>query len=63
MRVFVFGFPLATAVLSTSAYAHKAWLGALAIMAVLTMVVGNAATVRITAARSSFSIVFDLRNA
>ena len=41
MRVFVFGFPLATAVLSTSGYAHKAWIGALAIMAVLTMTVGN----------------------
>jgi NADH-quinone oxidoreductase subunit N len=41
MRVFVFGFPLATAVVSTSGYAHKAWLGALAIMAVLTMTVGN----------------------
>src|SRR6185295_15003839 len=41
MRVFVFGFPIATAVVSTSGYAHKAWLGALAIMAVLTMSVGN----------------------
>ncbi len=41
MRVFVFGFPIATAVVSTSGYAHQAWLGALAIMAVLTMSVGN----------------------
>lgn len=41
LRVFVFGFPIATAVVSTSGYAHKAWLGALAIMAVLTMSVGN----------------------
>lgn len=41
MRVFVFGFPLATVVVSTGGYAHKAWLGALAIMAVLTMTVGN----------------------
>jgi NADH-quinone oxidoreductase subunit N len=41
MRVFIFGFPIATAVVSTSGYAHKAWLGALAIMAVLTMSVGN----------------------
>jgi NADH-quinone oxidoreductase subunit N len=41
MRVFVFGFPLVTAAVSTSAYAHKAWLGTLAVMAVLTMVVGN----------------------
>src|SRR5205814_7388888 len=41
MRVFVFGFPIATAVLSTAGYAHKAWLGALAIMAVLTTTIGH----------------------
>src|SRR5882672_9393093 len=41
MRVFVFGFPIATAALSASGYAHKAWIGALAVMAVLTMTVGN----------------------
>jgi NADH-quinone oxidoreductase subunit N len=41
MRVFVFGFPIATAVASTAGYAHKSWLGALAIMAALTMSVGN----------------------
>src|ERR1700681_3367652 len=41
MRVFVFGFPIATAVASTAGYAHKSWLGALAIMAALTMCVGN----------------------
>jgi NADH-quinone oxidoreductase subunit N len=41
MRVFIFGFPIATAVLSTGGYAHKAWVGALAIMAVLTMTIGN----------------------
>ncbi len=41
VRVFVFGFPIATAVVSAGGYAHKAWLGALAIMAVLTMTVGN----------------------
>ena len=41
MRVFVFGFPIATAVASTGGYAHKSWLGALAIMAALTMSVGN----------------------
>src|SRR6266436_7604797 len=41
MRVFVFGFPIATAALSAGGYAHKSWLGALAIMAVLTMSVGN----------------------
>src|SRR5256884_1229858 len=41
LRVFVFGFPIATAVVSTGGFAHKAWLGALAVMAVLTMCVGN----------------------
>jgi NADH-quinone oxidoreductase subunit N len=41
MRVFVFGFPLATVMVSTSGYAHQAWLGALAVMAVLTMTIGN----------------------
>lgn len=41
LRVFVFGFPIATAVISTGGYAHQAWLGALAIMAVLTMTIGN----------------------
>jgi NADH-quinone oxidoreductase subunit N len=41
LRVFVFGFPVATAILSTAGYAHKAWLGALAIMAILTMTIGN----------------------
>jgi len=41
LRVFIFGFPLATAAVSTGSFAHKAWLGALAIMAVLTMTVGN----------------------
>jgi NADH-quinone oxidoreductase subunit N len=41
MRVFLFAFPIATAVATTAGYAHKAWLGALAIMAVLTMTIGN----------------------
>ncbi|HEY6233351.1 MAG TPA: NADH-quinone oxidoreductase subunit N, partial [Pyrinomonadaceae bacterium] len=41
LRVFVFGFPIATVVVSTGGFAHKAWLGALAVMAVLTMCVGN----------------------
>jgi NADH-quinone oxidoreductase subunit N len=41
MRVFVFGFPIATAVASTGGYAHQSWLGALAVMAALTMSVGN----------------------
>jgi len=41
MRVFVFGFPLATTAASTAGYAHSSWVGALAIMAALTMTVGN----------------------
>src|SRR5229473_1419898 len=41
MRVFLFGFPIATAAASTGGYAHKSWIGALAIMAALTMSVGN----------------------
>lgn len=41
MRVFLFGFPIATAAASTGGYAHSSWLGALAIMAALTMSVGN----------------------
>jgi NADH-quinone oxidoreductase subunit N len=40
MRVFLFGFPIATAV-STAGYAHRSWLGALAVMAALTMSIGN----------------------
>src|SRR5712691_5606266 len=45
LRVFVFGFPIATAVASTGGYAHKSWLAALAIMAALTMTVGNVAAI------------------
>src|SRR6266446_1895868 len=41
MRVFLFGFPIATVAASTSGYAHQSWLGALAIMAALTMTIGN----------------------
>jgi NADH-quinone oxidoreductase subunit N len=41
MRVFLFGFPLATAAASTAGYAHESWLGALTIMAILTMTIGN----------------------
>jgi NADH-quinone oxidoreductase subunit N len=41
MRVFLFGFPIVTTAASASGYAHKSWVGALAIMAVLTMTVGN----------------------
>jgi NADH-quinone oxidoreductase subunit N len=41
MRVFLFGFPIVTTAASTAGYAHKSWVGALAIMAVLTMTIGN----------------------
>jgi len=41
MRVFLFGFPIATAAATTAGYAHQSWLGALAIMAALTMSIGN----------------------
>src|SRR5215475_14532103 len=42
LRVFLFGFPIATAAAaSTAAYAHNSWVGALAIMAALTMTIGN----------------------
>jgi len=41
MRVFLFGFPIATAAASTAGYAHSSWLAVLAIMAALTMTVGN----------------------
>jgi NADH-quinone oxidoreductase subunit N len=41
MRVFLFGFPIVTAAASTSGYAHQTWVGALAVMAALTMSVGN----------------------
>jgi NADH-quinone oxidoreductase subunit N len=41
MRVFLFGFPIVTAVASTAGYAHATWVGALAIMAALTMSIGN----------------------
>jgi NADH-quinone oxidoreductase subunit N len=41
MRVFLFGFPIATTAASTAGFAHQSWTGALAIMAALTMSVGN----------------------
>jgi len=41
LRVFLFGFPIATAAATTAGYAHQSWLGALAIMAALTMSIGN----------------------
>ena len=45
MRVFVFGFPIVTAVATTAGYAHQSWLGALAIMAAITMTIGNVAAI------------------
>jgi len=42
LRVFLFGFPIATAAAAgTASYAHTSWVGALAIMAALTMTIGN----------------------
>jgi NADH-quinone oxidoreductase subunit N len=41
MRVFLFGFPIVTAAASTAGYAHQTWVNALAIMAALTMTIGN----------------------
>jgi NADH-quinone oxidoreductase subunit N len=41
MRVFLFGFPIVTAATSTAGFAHTAWVGTLAIMAALTMTIGN----------------------
>lgn len=45
MRVFLFGFPIVTAAASTAGFAHAAWVGALAIMAALTMTIGNVVAV------------------
>lgn len=41
VRVFLFAFPIATGLAGTAAYAHQAWLGALTVMAILTMTIGN----------------------
>jgi len=41
MRVFLFGFPIVSATATTAGYAHATWVGALAIMAALTMSIGN----------------------
>src|SRR5207247_9927432 len=41
MRVFLFGFPIAPFAASTSGYSPPRWVGALALMAVLTMTIGN----------------------
>jgi NADH-quinone oxidoreductase subunit N len=44
IRVFVLGFPLISGV-QASAYLHESWITALAIMAILTMTVGNIAAI------------------
>ncbi len=41
MRVFLFGFPIVSAAVGTAGYAHQTWVNALAIMAALTMSIGN----------------------
>lgn len=44
MRVFVLGFPVVAGVTATN-YLHGAWVSALVFMAILTMIVGNAAAI------------------
>lgn len=41
MRVFLFGFPFVAATIGAGARVHSAWLGALPVLAILTMTVGN----------------------
>jgi NADH-quinone oxidoreductase subunit N len=41
MRVFIFAFPFVVATAGVSAQIHAAWLGALLVIAILTMTVGN----------------------
>jgi NADH-quinone oxidoreductase subunit N len=43
MRVFLFGFPLVAATTSQVALVHDVWVGALYVLAILTMCVGNLA--------------------
>ncbi|HMF55744.1 MAG TPA: NADH-quinone oxidoreductase subunit N [Pyrinomonadaceae bacterium] len=45
MRVFVFGFPFVATVASVQGQVHAAWLGALVVMAIITMTVGNVAAI------------------
>ena len=46
IRVFVFGFPIVLATApSIAGQAHKAWLSAVVVLAVITMTVGNAAAI------------------
>ncbi|MEO8435919.1 MAG: NADH-quinone oxidoreductase subunit N, partial [Pyrinomonadaceae bacterium] len=41
LRVFLIAFPIAAVTASTAGQTHKAWLGTLVVLAVLTMTVGN----------------------
>lgn len=45
LRVFVLGFPLPVVATAATTYLHDSWITALAIMAMLTMVVGNVAAI------------------
>jgi NADH-quinone oxidoreductase subunit N len=45
LRVFVFGFPIIAAVSTVPGQVHSAWLGTLAVLAVITMCVGNIAAI------------------
>lgn len=45
LRVFIFAFPFVTAVNTVAGQIHEAWLSALSIMAILTMIVGNVAAI------------------
>lgn len=45
IRVFVFGFPIVAAVGSIPGQVHQAWLATLAVLAVLTMCIGNIAAI------------------
>jgi NADH-quinone oxidoreductase subunit N len=47
LRVFIFGFPfvIATATPSIAGQAHKAWLSAVVVLAIITMTVGNVAAI------------------
>jgi NADH-quinone oxidoreductase subunit N len=45
LRVFIFGFPFFAALTTVQGQIHAAWLGALAVMAILTMTIGNVAAI------------------
>ena len=45
MRVFIFGFPFIAAITTVQGQIHSVWLNALALMAILTMTIGNVAAI------------------